>query len=79
MRFSEGIPGNVNSERSLFFALQREKAPMDLSDLQCVHYMVSKLAVISMNTSRKRKSIAKHGLHLMKLLDSVSGGCLFVK
>ncbi len=52
---------------------------MDLSEQQYVYYMVSKLAVISMSTGRKRKSITKHSLLLMKLLDSVCGDCLFVK
>lgn len=41
---------------------------MDLSDLQYVHYMVSKQAAISTNTGRGRKSIVRHNLHLMQLL-----------
>lgn len=46
---------------------------MDLSDLQYVYYMVSKLAVISMNTGRKRKSIAKP----QPSLDEITGFSLW--
>lgn len=74
MRFTKA----VNRACSLF-ALQQEETHMDLSDLQYVHYMVSKQAVTSMNKAEKKKSIARQRLHLMKLVGSASGGCLFVK
>lgn len=76
---SVGVLNKVNIECLLIALLQERKkksTAIDLVDPPHVHYMVKTLAVTSVNTVRKRKSIGRHEPHLMKLLDLFSRGFL---